>query len=375
MLVKARADANIMSSVAIIGWDLGGAHLKAARLDADGRIERVVQLPCPLWQGMQHLDQTLASATTLLEAPHAKHAITMTGELADLFDGRAAGVRALVERFVGMHGAPNTWIYAGACGFVGAHAVAGRELEIASANWMASAAWVAARLTHALLVDIGSTTTDIVPISPAIATQGKSDHERLACEELVYTGLVRTPVMAVAPSVPFGGRWLGVMAEQFATMADVYRLTGQLEEDIDQMPTADGRDKSIGASATRLARMIGVDTADLTGSAARELAHALAAAQMSRLEQACRRVLSGAVLDAAAPLVGAGVGRFLVVELARRLGRPYVDFAAIVPAHGGAASWAAHCAPAVAVGGLLRAWHDPDEARHPNSQRYTTEAS
>ena len=49
-------------------------------------------------------------------------------------------------------------------------------------------------------------------------------------------------------------------------------------------------------------------------------------AQLRPLFDAAARVSSRAALPAAAPLVGAGVGRFLVAELARRLGRPYRDF-------------------------------------------------
>ena len=62
--------------------------------------------------------------------------------------------------------------------------------------------------------------------------------------ELLYTGVVRTPVMAVAQTAPFSGRMQRIAAERFATMADVWRLTGDLPGDADPYPTADQRGKS-----------------------------------------------------------------------------------------------------------------------------------
>ena len=80
--------------------------------------------------------------------------------------------------------------------------------------------------------------------------------------ELVYTGLTRTPLMALTSRAPFAGRWTAVMNELFATTADVHRVLGALPEAADQHPAADGGEKSWDGSARRLARMIGADLAD-----------------------------------------------------------------------------------------------------------------
>ena len=77
--------------------------------------------------------------------------------------------------------------------------------------------------------------------------------------ELVYTGLVRSFVMAIAERAPFAGRWSPLINENFATMADVHRILGTLPEGADQMATADGRAKTVAASRARLARMVGRD--------------------------------------------------------------------------------------------------------------------
>ena len=244
-----------MPSDIVLGWDLGGAHLKAAAVARSGKVLWVRQLPCPLWLGLEHLDRAVASV--LEEQPGARwHAVTMTGELTDFFRNRAQGVTGILSQFGKHVPASRTLIYAGMSGFLTPKRAAKKPEAVASANWAASAQLVASRVPDALFVDIGSTTTDIVPIRDGkLAVRGHNDYERLACEELVYTGIVRTPVMALAERIAFEGKRIMPMAEYFATAADVYRLTGELPEGADQLPAADNDGKTERDSARRLARM------------------------------------------------------------------------------------------------------------------------
>lgn len=338
---------------AIMGWDIGGAHLKAASLDRRGIVRQVLQLPCPLWQGLPNLERTLDEALRQLPAPAARHAITMSGELVDLFANRATGVRELIGSLASRLPPASMSVYAGEEGFVGPEQGAAMPEQVASANWMATGAFVASRISQGLIVDMGSTTTDITPVRKKILVSGLNDYDRLVCEELVYSGATRTPVMAVAQRIPFEGVWVPLMAEHFATMADVYRLTGGLTECADQMPTADGRGKSAIDSARRLARMLGRDVESASLETWCAAAAHIAELQQNRIFEACARNLSRGLLDDSAPLIGAGVGRFVVAKLARRLGRPYVDFSALVQCTRDSGEWAANCAPAVAVAGLV----------------------
>jgi probable H4MPT-linked C1 transfer pathway protein len=178
--------------------------------------------------------------------------------------------------------------------------------------------------------------------------------ERLATGELVYTGVVRTPLAAIAPEVPFGGQRVGVMAEYFATAADAHRLAGTLPEGADLHATADNRGKSVPESRARLARMIGMDAGAASESAWRGLAEAFIRRQIASIEVALERVLSGSDLRAEAPVIGAGTGRFLAAEIARRFGRPHRDFGdSITATKPELCSLASDIAPAVAVALLL----------------------
>jgi probable H4MPT-linked C1 transfer pathway protein len=335
----------------VVGWDIGGAHVKAARIEA-GRVAQVRQAPCPLWQGADQLSPVLATLCDELGAADA-HVATMTGELADVFPDRRAGVLAITAALAQSVPRGRLHLYAGRHGFVAPDGVPAHVADIASANWHASAA-LAARCTDGLFVDIGSTTTDIVVLRQgAVRAAGVTDAERLGCGELVYTGLTRSFVMALASHAPFAGGWTGIAAEYFASSADVHRILGTLDEAADQMPSADGRPKTAAASRARLARMIGRDAADGADAQWRELAAWFAERQLRLIHDGASLVLSREIVPADAPVIAAGVGERIVRTLAARLGRCCIGFAGLV----GAAdvAWADACAPAVAVALLASA--------------------
>lgn len=331
-----------------MGWDLGGAHVKAAVAE-DGAVAAAVQVYAPLWLGLENLDRAMDECLQRL-GPAARHAVTMTGEMADIFETREAGVAALVEAACRKLGRENVAVFAGKIGFLAPGEARKHWRDVASANWQASAALAAAKLPEALVVDIGSTTTDIVPVlGGRVRGAGETDSERLALGELVYTGVLRTPVMAVASDVEFEGERQGVIAENFAAMADAYRLAGRLPDGSDDTPTADGAGKSAEESARRLARMLGREADAHEPAAWRRLAEQLIAQQSERIEKACRRVADRAELSEDAPVVGAGCGRFLARDIAGCLDRPYTDFSDCVTAAPQARQAAGVCAPAAAV--------------------------
>ncbi|MDE2119758.1 MAG: hypothetical protein KGJ64_03595 [Betaproteobacteria bacterium] len=337
----------------VLGWDVGGAHLKVSCFTADGALLDVCQRPCALWRGV---DQLHGAIHEVLRAqgprPPLAHAVTMTGEMADLFPSRAQGVRSLVDALARELGARRIGFYAADGGWLRAAGVRASPQLAASNNWHASARALAARMDHALLVDMGSTTVDIVPVAAGrVLAEGACDSDRLALGELVYTGAVRTPVMALGEAAPVNGRDTPLMAELFATTADVYRVLGWLPEDADQHETADGAPKTPQASRQRLARMVGCDACDHPAETWEALAGWFADVQLGRIEAAAKRVLQRSDLPAQAPLVAAGVGAFVVERLAHRLGRQLWPYCTALGLRSQPAlAWADRCAPAVAVG-------------------------
>lgn len=336
------------SAMSVIGWDIGGAHLKAARAE-DGRIVAALQLSCMPHYGLAHLEQAIAQASETL-GPADRHAVTMTAELSDAFESRAKGVAMIASIFVQKIEASDVVFYAGDQGFVPYPVVREHALAIASANWRASAELVARRLDRALFIDMGSTTTDLVPIDAgAVAALGGGDCERLANGELAYTGLVRGHAAAGLSRAPINGRWAPLVQENFASMADVHRVLGNLPEGADVMPTADGRPKTVEASVARLSRLAGLDAADAGLEQWRSFAAFLSRAQMRLIEDQIALLESRGAVAADTPIVGAGIGRALVAALARNQKRSYRDFAEFVNAAPEVAHTAADCAPAAAM--------------------------
>lgn len=335
-----------------IGWDIGGAHLKAALLNNNGDIIAIYQQPCLLWKGLIELESALTVILKALPTGEKQHAITMTGELVDFFANRNDGVAQIIATM--RHCIPNQplFIYAGIHGFIASDAVKFMDYAtIASANWLASASFVAQKINTALFVDMGSTTTDILLCENGVVQAvGFTDYHRLQSQELIYTGIVRTAVMAVSQTVFFKGQHVGLMAEYFATMADVYRLTGDLDEIYDQTQTADAAEKSISASAKRLSRMIGYEFKEQDLNLWRFVAFQLKHHQKQQIQDACLRQLSRYEKSNPPCFIGAGIGRFLVKQIAIDLGCRYYEFDDFFPNPlVNSAMTMADCAPAVAV--------------------------
>ncbi|NML15835.1 hydantoinase/oxoprolinase family protein [Azohydromonas caseinilytica] len=342
----------------VVGWDIGGAHVKAAWV-RNGRLQDAVQWACPLWESLDRLDAVLAQARARWpQMRRAQHVVTMTGEMADLFASRAEGVRRIADHMARQPGI-GLRFYAGEQGFVAPEDVAAQWEAIASANWLATAQLAARRVGDGVLVDIGSTTCDLIPLrQEQAAARGRTDAQRLMSGELVYQGVVRTPLCALAQRIDFEGRPHNVMNEFFATTADVYRLLGELDPAHDQHPAADHGAKDAEGTRRRLARMVGRDAEEAGAEAWLDFARAWRAEQLNLIGHNLDRVLAAAGVPARAPLVAAGCGSFLVEKLAAARGRPCVHFASqAVPLDPGAGPGALRqaqlCAPAVAVALLL----------------------
>ena len=352
-----------MAEATVIGWDIGGAHVKACLL-RQGRVVDVAQWACPLWQGIEHLERALQSARERWPAAaQARHAVTMTGEMVDLFEHREEGVQRIAALLCdAWPEAPPLQFFAGDQGWCGSERVAAEWAHIASANWLATAMHAARELGDGLLVDIGSTTTDIIAFKHGqVVTRARSDVQRLATGELVYQGVVRTPLCGLARQIPWRGEQLNVMNEYFATVADVYRLTGELNPAHDLYPSADNAPKDLSATRKRLARMIGMDARDACDGEWLVFAQDWRAAQVDELGAQLHRVMAMHRMTADAVVVSAGCGDFLAADVlasahdaacaCRRYG---ADLVRLAPGTAAAvAGWAQVCAPSVAVAMLL----------------------
>jgi uncharacterized hydantoinase/oxoprolinase family protein len=142
------------------------------------------------------------------------------------------------------------------------------------------------------------------------------------------------------------------MNEWFASMGDVYRILGELPDGVDVMQTADNRDKSVQSSRARVARMIGRDVGDSDEAAWKRLARFFADAQARQIKENVHLVLSRGVVPDDAPIVAAGIGRFVLERVASRFGCDFIRFESCFDSTPECASAVSDCAPAAAVAKL-----------------------
>ncbi len=315
------------------GWDIGGAHLKVCRCDRHGNIINSLELVCPLWQGLAGLRQTLQQTLNLLGNQQDQNFITLTGESADCFANRQQGVAdilATVSEFLVIE---NCHVFSQSQQWLTLAEAQQQWQQVASMNWLATASWLAKTQSEALLIDIGSTTSDIIAIHHSRPQlQAFDDIGRLRSGELVYSGVIRTPLMALAQTIVFAGQQQNVANEVFATTADIWRLLGQLPSEISDQ-SADGQSWQLAHCRQRLARMAGTDAQYYPEGDWQQLANWYAQQQIRQLLDSCRQVIQQHAVPADAPVIGAGTGRFLAAMLADQLDRPYLDLADLTTNH------------------------------------------
>lgn len=328
---------------AIIGWDIGGVNLKAARLSSNGF--QVALQPFAIWQQRDELVEALGAISRQL-GPAQRGAITITAELSDAFRSKREGITFVLDAV--QQALPETRLKVfGVDGqFYDLATAYDRPLLVAAANWMATALMISRHFQDCLVVDIGSTTTDIIPIAGGqVIARGRDDPERLLQGELLYTGALRTPVCAMVKRVPLWGGWCPVAAEHFATAQDVHLILGHLMPEQCKSPSADGRPVTPAFAAERLARVVCADREMLCLDEVEAIARYVAAEQIQQISEAMAQVISSS--NSQGPVVPVGVGAFLAEAAANRLGLACLSPGSLFD------EAASHVAPAAAIARLL----------------------
>jgi probable H4MPT-linked C1 transfer pathway protein len=267
---------------------------------------------CPLWEQ--------APITDLLQ-PYARAgcgpaAVVMSGELADCFSEKMQGIAFIVHAVRGAF--PSAKFYGTDARF---HDRAVPEL--AAANWLASADYLRSLHPDAVLLDIGSTTADIIPLNRFDDLKGLTDTKRLQNGYLLYTGMLRTSVPTLIRSVDLDGIPTPVSTEYFAASADVHLVLGHISPDLYTCDTPDRHGKTKDASLRRLARVVCADLDEIGTEGAYQVAEEFWRVQRSLICDQVRRV---AAVCGGSEIIIAGIGAPLFsrelggVDLAGELG-------------------------------------------------------
>jgi len=313
-----------------VGLDIGGANLKAALLEVrDCQITdcKTIVKFFPIWrEGKENLSQAIKTLRVELGGSRLPYALglTMTAELSDAFFTKREGVSHVLNSVE--EGFPDaTFRVLDDTATLLTLADARKEpYRVAAANWPATG-WLASQFfENCIVVDVGSTTTSIIPvIQGTIVAEGRSDFDKLANGELVYTGCLRTNVATVVNSLPLKGRVRSLASELFALSGDIHLILGNIREVDYSTETADGRGRSRREALGRLARAVCADVETLTEQEIEEMARYIYEKQVERIgagmELVRHRIIEKYGKDV--PTVVTGLGRdFLAKRAADRIG-------------------------------------------------------
>lgn len=332
----------------VLGWDIGGVNLKVARI-RQGRIIAARSKPFLVRDAPDQLVTVLRSLGRSMGAgTGTTHAVTMTAELSRVFRTKREGVAFVTHAVTRAFPGASVVVYGVGGHFLPPSAAAGQARQVAAANWSATAEALARRHPNALLVDTGTTTTDIIPIVRGkVAAHGRTDPERLLSRELIYTGAVRTPTEALASEIRLSGQLSATSADGFAVAGDVHLWRRSITPKDYTSPTPDGRPADRRHAGQRLARVVCADREMLPDRAISQIARGLHEAQVARIADAIRLVISRH--PSIQLVIVAGLGSFLGRAAAARCGLRVIPLSRYFGRAGSRA------AAAVAVGLLLEA--------------------
>jgi len=276
------------SAAELVALDIGGANLKAA----DG-LGWSASVAFPLWKRWRELPEAVRELVA--DRRPNRLVATMTGEICDCYPSRAAGVAQIAESLAAAAaGCPEPPLVYLVDGRLVPVAEAARAWPLAAAsNWhiLARLAAQIAEQSRAFLLDIGSTTTDVVPLENAAPRPlARDDAGRMLSGELVYTGVERTAVAAIVRELPHRGHWRPVASELFAESRDAWLLLGELSEDPAATDTADGSPATRDAARVRLARTMLLDPEAFMAADATAAAEQIAVSQATQIASALHRV-------------------------------------------------------------------------------------
>lgn len=322
----------------VVGWDIGGVNTKVARAEA-GALRGSRSVPLQIQHDFDRLPFVLRQLARDIGAqPDDRHALTFTAELSQRFRTKSEGVHAILDAVESALPDADIRVLATDARWLTPRDARDEPLAVSASNWMATALLVSQQHADALLIDIGSTTTDIVPIvGGQVKARGRTDLERLADSELVYTGAVRTPVEALLRALPVRSDLVMPAAEGFALTGDVHVWLGSLAPESYSIPTPDGRPATREFAGERLLRTVCADRTMLSDAAVTVIAHATADAQVQLVLAAIRHArerwpeLQYAVV--------AGLGDFIAERAAKlaglevvRLRDTWADASIVAPA-------------------------------------------
>jgi (4-(4-[2-(gamma-L-glutamylamino)ethyl]phenoxymethyl)furan-2-yl)methanamine synthase len=309
--------------VTVLGLDIGGANIKAALITTqNGKLQsvKVAVEYFPIWKEPEKLAAVLIDLTKQLNIGQLDAlGVTMTAELSDAYVTKREGVHQILASVKQAFPNQSILVLDTESKMISINAAEEMPLSVAAANWVATGWLVSQKIRDCVIVDVGSTTTSIIPIlHRQVAAKGKTDLDKLLCGELVYTGSLRTNVAAIVNHIPVKDGVAGVSSEFFALSADVHLILGNITERQYICETADGREKTISEASARLARVVCADTEMLTQKEIINIAKYVCNQQILQVAESLAKVYKNLETQASSkiPVVVTGLGKDFIARAA-----------------------------------------------------------
>ncbi len=304
----------------VAGFDIGGANTDLAVIDFEGEEIKNIEVDfayLPMWSNNGDLSRVLLELIEKICPVSEIDAvgISMTAELVDAYDTKKDGVLDVVGKCEETFECPIA--YVGIEGMMSKAEIENTPLKAAAANWIATAQIATLISDNCIFIDTGSTTTDIIPIKDGKECAiGKSDFDRSATGELVYTGTLRTNLASFLDKVKLNGKEYRVASELFAQTADVYRVLDLISEDDYVCDTFDGESKSKLDCAKRIARVVCADLEMLSMEDITEMCKFIHQKQIEQIADGLKQVCEEQNLDL---IVTTGLGKDILDKKAAEL--------------------------------------------------------
>lgn len=302
-----------------LGLDIGGAHIKSAvvKFGKTVQLGKRETIAFEIFREKEKLAQLIGDIIKKTRPDGV--ALTMTGELSDVFKNRAQGVGYILESAQKAVGRLEIRVVDIGGRLIPLGQAKRHPNSVSSANWAATGAFVSRWVKNGIVVDIGSTTVDILPLlNWKMSVKGKTDYERLRYGELLYTGFLRTNAAMACPKIRLDGISIPTCPEQFAIVGDAHLYLGDIRAKNYTCPTPDGRAKTKAAAAARLARLLLSDVNALKSKGITSTAKQIIKAQVLSIARGIEKIAHDRGLDFA-PIVVIGPGRIYLKQLKKLL--------------------------------------------------------
>ena len=241
----------------LLGWDIGGANIKVCVFNSDKKIIQMHKKNLNIWNDFSDINFFFNTVLNLYKDYDIKSFITITAESCDNFKDRNEGIISILsecdKNIVG-----KKYYYTNKNIYVDYKEAVNDTSKLFSTNWILTSNFLNASNKIDLIIDVGSTTTDIIFKNINI-DNNINDYKRLTNKTLLYAGVIRTPLPMLTDEVLYRSNYTSLVREVFATTGDIFNVLGDINFIDHNYVGSDNLQFTLENSLIRLSRVIGLD--------------------------------------------------------------------------------------------------------------------